>query len=101
MSNITPKKFASESDWAEISEMADKSLRKMIYEFAEEYAKEYSKGVIRLCVEAIIDRAKKACEDHHKSLGVHADFKNYPKLWHGFLSASDKYALTKAGILDQ
>ena len=34
---MSAKKFAKDGDWAEISEMSNRSLRKIIYEFAEEY----------------------------------------------------------------
>jgi hypothetical protein len=50
-------------------------------------------------VEAIVDRAKEACDRHHKTLGVNTDYVNYPDLWHGFLSASDRFALTNAGVI--
>ena len=36
---MSARKFAKDGDWAEISEMSNRSLRKIIYEFAEEYHK--------------------------------------------------------------
>lgn len=34
---MRPNKFAKSGNWAEISEMKNKTLRRIIYEFAEEY----------------------------------------------------------------